>query len=243
MKIQTRSVFFTIILTLILAACGSANVQGPQPTGPEHLYTGTETVQVWGSTGLCFRGDTTFEKDSMAVTYYGGDAFYPTEGVTLTLNLSDGTLEGTYTQGVCPDTRVSVTTVTVEVSYETATDGQDVNEEAGIDSFVYAHGNSFPDYIVPNRDYRELSVDSVYDAVLARGFTDSDELVIAHSDEVRENQEANLQPDTYDTGKALILVGDIPKLKEDKAFMVVSSDVYSKENPGGPNLPLARFTP
>lgn len=242
MKIQRIALPAFIIGLMLLVACGSAVVDGPAPTGPDHIYHGTESVQVWNETGLCFRNGASFEKDSKEVIFLPGDAFYPVNGITVTLNLQNGTLTGDYKQGTCPDDQVAVTPVNVVVTYATpASDNTEpVPAEEG---FVYAHGKSFPNYIVQNRDYRELTVEDVYKAVIERGFSDEDELVIAHSDQVRELQESTLAEGSYDTGKALILVGDIPRLKTDKSFMIVSSDVYSQANPGGSNLPLQRFTP
>lgn len=109
--------------------------------------------------------------------------------------------------------------------------------------FVLAHGASFQDYITDNRDYRELGVDEIYAALIEYGYKDSDLLVIAHSDEVREWQEANRQSGSYDTGKALIKIEDILNLKSDKGFMIVSPNVYSAQFPGGPNITLEIFVP
>lgn len=225
---RTKISILLIVVSMLLAACGA---KGTFTFQGNITFGSGQTVTLHDGARAVVVEEATFTRDNVEIKLTPGQIIQAKGDVVI--DFTQGTILGEF-ELVAPSTETDIVVPTV-----TAT------PEASVPSghnFVLAHGAHFEDYILDGRDYRELSVTEVYEALKAYGYTDTDLLVIAHSDEVREWQEANLVAGSFDTGKALIAVGEVKNLKDDKAFMLVSPNVYQGPN-GIDGNPLVVFDP
>lgn len=228
-----------VLFAVLLTACNIGAVQSV--SGDVSACGGVVSMNADG-TFTADVGTIVYTIGGITLHYEDGDPLklnagqFATVTELVTINPTAGTITGKVIPGVGTPPACVVAAAAIVPATMTP---QPVSTEL---DFVLAHGAHFADYITPGRDYRELSVMDVYNALKAYGYEDTDFLVIAHSDEVREWQESRLLAKSFDAGKALIAVGEVKNLKSDKAFMLVSANVYDGPNDINGN-PLEVFDP